>query len=91
MKTAINPWILLYLGLVVLGASTFGLIFLVVAQQEREQMILVFWMTVVGGGAITAGSIGLLVLSIKRLLKPAPREGPNQTPEPTAAAGRGSS
>ena len=83
MKKTISPWTLLYLGLVVLGAATLGLLFLVIAQQEREQMILVFGMTVAGGSAIIAGLIGLLVLSIKHVLKPAPREEPNQPPEPT--------
>jgi hypothetical protein len=83
MKKTISPWTLLYLCLVVLGAATLGLLFLVIARQEREQMILVFGMTVAGGGAIIAGLIGLLVLSIKHVLKPVPRKEPNQSPEPT--------
>jgi hypothetical protein len=91
MKTVINPWIALHLGLVFLGAVILGLLFLVIAQNEREQMMLVFAMTVVGGAAIIAGLIGLLVLSIKHLLKPTRKEGPNQTSEPTAPSGRGSS
>jgi hypothetical protein len=79
MKTTINPWILLYLGLIVVGAVILGLLFLVVAEQEREQMILVFGMTVAGGGAIIAGLIGLLALSIRHLLKPAPKGEPIQS------------
>ena len=90
MKTTISPWTLLNLGLVVLGAATLGLMFLVVAQQEREQMLLVFAMTIGGGGAVIAGLIGLFVLLIKHLMQPAPEE-PNQPPEPMPHTRHGSS
>ena len=69
MKARINPWILFYLGLVVAGAAILFYLFLVVAQSNREQMILVFLMIIAGAGLIGAGLIGLLVIGIRDLLK----------------------
>jgi hypothetical protein len=69
MKMRINPWILFYLGLIVAGAALLFYLFLGVAQSDREQMILVFLLTIAGGGLLGVGLIGLLVIGIRDLLR----------------------
>jgi hypothetical protein len=81
MKKPLNRWMLFYLALVVLGSAIIALDSFVIAQQERDNLILALGMIVLGGGIVAAGLGGLLIQSIKHLL--AVRKEPIQPPETT--------
>ena len=76
---------LLYLALIVSGSVILAFDFFVIAQQERENLVLVFSVLCLGGGAITAGFLGLLIQSFMHLL--AARKAPIQPPVPTRGNG----
>jgi hypothetical protein len=83
-KKRLNRWMLLYVGLVVFGAATLAFQFFVIAQEDRERLILAFALIVAGGGAILAGLLGLLVQSIMHLS--AARKAPIQPPQTTTGS-----
>jgi hypothetical protein len=83
-KKPLNRWMLFYVGLVVLGAATLAFHFFVIAQEDRERLILAFVLIVAGCGAIVAGLLGLLVQSIMHLS--GAREGPIQPPQTTTGS-----
>jgi hypothetical protein len=85
----LNRWLLLNLGLLVVGTLILGIQFLVVAEEDKERLVLMFVLTVVGGGAILVGLFGLSVQALRPLLsKP---KGSIQSPEPMPLKRHGSS
>ena len=87
MKKPLNRWMLLHLALIVSGSAIAAFDLFVIAQDERDNLILSLGVLVVGGGAITVGFLGLLVQSLMHLL--AARKEPNSegSAAPQRAAG----
>ena len=79
---------LFYLALIISGVVALAYNFFVIAEEERERLVLAFFLVVAGSGAIAAGILGLLIQSLMHYFTG--RKEPNQTPQPTVS-GRGSS
>jgi uncharacterized membrane protein YgdD (TMEM256/DUF423 family) len=79
-----NRRLLLNLGLLLIGAAILAIQFFVVAQEDKERLVLSFALTFVGGLAILVGFIRLII-QVFRPSHPGAKE-PIQSPQTTTGS-----
>ena len=87
MSTPFDRSVRLYLALTLAGLGCFACFAVLLAHENREEILLSGIVTLIGGGLVLAGAIGLIVTLLKRMWAHKPLDPlPNQSPDPALAS-----